>query len=214
MNQPGRVEKVKLKLPPGVLLTPMPEKTLSEMLVSGEIDAALTAHPPDCFFQDHPNIRRLFENFVEVEKRYIRETGIFPIMHIIAIRKDLVNHHPWIAMNLFIAFEEAKNRSLGRALFVGSRYPIPWSYQYAREAQKLSSARTSGPTESSETARPSTHSCNTPMNRASVTAAWNRKICLPAGAKELPRLKIEVRNSVNLSMPSAGKNLPFLRPGL
>ncbi len=137
VNQPGRVEKVKLKLPSGLKLTTMPEKSLSEMLVCGEIDAALTAHPPDCFLQNHPNIRRLFENFVEVEKHYIQETGIFPIMHIIAIKNELLDRNPWIAMNLFSAFEEAKNRSLQRALFVGSRYPLPWTYEYARQAQEL-----------------------------------------------------------------------------
>lgn len=137
VNQPGRAEKVRLKLSAGVKLTPMPEKSLSDMLVSGDIDAAFTAHPPNCFLQNHPNIRRLFEDFVEVERRYIRETGIFPIMHIIAIRKEVLDRNPWVAMNLFTAFEEAKNRSLERALFVGSRYPIPWSYEYAREAQEL-----------------------------------------------------------------------------
>jgi 4,5-dihydroxyphthalate decarboxylase len=137
VNQPGRAEKVKLMLPAGVKVTSMPEKSLSDMLVSGEIDAALTAHPPNCFLHNHPNIRRLFEHFVEVEKRYIQETGIFPIMHIIAIKKELLDRNPWIAMNLFTAFEEAKNRSLKRALFVGSRYPIPWTYEYARQAQEL-----------------------------------------------------------------------------
>jgi len=137
VNQTRRAEKVKLKLPAGIRLKPVPEKSLSEMLVSGEIDAAFTAHPPNCFLENHPNIRRLFENFVEVEKRYVRETGIFPIMHIVAIGKDLLDRHPWVVMNLFTAFEEAKNRSLARALFVGSRYPIPWSYEYAREAQDL-----------------------------------------------------------------------------
>jgi 4,5-dihydroxyphthalate decarboxylase len=137
VNQPGRAEKVKLKLPDGVKLTPVPEKSLNEMLVSGEIDAAFTAHPPNAFLDGHPNIRRLFENFVEMEKVYIRETGIFPIMHIIAIKRELLERNPWVAMNLFKAFEEAKNRSLQRALFVGSRYPIPWSYEYARQAQEL-----------------------------------------------------------------------------
>jgi 4,5-dihydroxyphthalate decarboxylase len=137
VNQAGRAEKVRLKLPADVKVTPRLGKNLSDMLVSGDIDAALTAHPPDCFLQNHPNIRRLFENFVEVEKHYIQETGIFPIMHIIAIKKELLDRHPWIAMNLFTAFEEAKNRSLRRALFVGSRYPIPWTYEYARQAQEL-----------------------------------------------------------------------------
>ena len=137
VNQPGRKEKVKLNLPAGVKLTPMPEKSLSDMLVSGEIDAAFTAHPPNCFLEEDPNIRRLFENFVEVEKRYIQETGIFPIMHTLAIKKEVLDRNPWVAMNLFTAFEEAKNRSLQRALFTASRYPILWSYEYAHEAQKL-----------------------------------------------------------------------------
>ena len=137
VNQAGRNEKVKLKLPDGIKVTPMPGKTLSEMLVSGEIDAALTAHPPNCFLGRHPNIRRLFDDFMEVETRYVRETGIFPIMHIIAIRRESVNRNPWIVMNLFTAFEEAKNRSLERALFIGSRFPIPWSYEHARRAQDL-----------------------------------------------------------------------------
>ena len=137
VNQAGRVEKVKLKLPGGVRLTPVPGKSLSDMLVAGEIDAAFTAHPPNCFLENHPNIGRMFENFVEVEKGYVRETGIFPIMHVVAIRKELADRHPWVVMNLFTAFEEAKNRSLARALFVGSRYPIPWSYEYAHEAQEL-----------------------------------------------------------------------------
>ena len=137
VNQPGRKEKVALKLPPGVKLTPRPETSLSEMLVSGEIDAAITAHPPDCFHDGHPNIRRLFEDFMEVEKRYVQETGIFPIMHSMAIRKELVNQNPWIAMNLLAAFEEAKRRSIDRALFVGSCFPIPWGYELARRAQEL-----------------------------------------------------------------------------
>src|SRR5882672_9934706 len=103
VNQAGRNEKVRLNLPPGVKLTPRPDKSLSEMLVSGEIDAALTAHPRDCFHHSHPNVRRLFENFMEVEKKYIQETGIFPIMHAVAIRKELVNQNSWIARNLLTA---------------------------------------------------------------------------------------------------------------
>lgn len=137
VNEPGRKEKVSLKLPPGVKLTSVPNKSLSQMLVSGEIDAALTAHPPACFDDGHPNIRRLFENFMEVEKQYVQETGIFPIMHTIAIRKEVVNQHPWIAMNLLTAFEEAKRRSIDRALSVGSYFPIPWGYELAHRAQEL-----------------------------------------------------------------------------
>lgn len=137
VNQAGRAEKVGLKLPAGVRLTPQPDKSLSEMLVSGEIDAAITAHPPACFENGYPDVRRLFEDFVDVEMRYVRETGIFPIMHTIVIRRELLDENPWVAMNLLTAFEQAKRRSVQRALFVGSCFPIPWGYEHARRAQDL-----------------------------------------------------------------------------
>jgi 4,5-dihydroxyphthalate decarboxylase len=138
VDQPGRNEKVRLNLPSGVRLTPAPDKSLSEMLVAGEIDAALTAHPPACFEHRHPNITRLFEDFLDVEMRYVRETGIFPIMHTVAIRRELVERQPWIAMNMFKAFEEAKKRSVERMLFIGiAGVPIPWCYAHAQRAQEL-----------------------------------------------------------------------------
>ncbi|MEX1083719.1 MAG: 4,5-dihydroxyphthalate decarboxylase [Xanthobacteraceae bacterium] len=138
VNQPGRIEKVKLNLPPGVKVTPRPDKSLSEMLVSGEIDVALSAHAPDCFEQGHPNIGRLFENFIDVEMKYVKETGIFPIMHTVAIRGELLERHPWVAMNLFKAFEEAKNRSLARAQSItATACPIPWCYEQTRRAKEI-----------------------------------------------------------------------------
>jgi 4,5-dihydroxyphthalate decarboxylase len=138
VDQPGRNEKVKLNLPKGVTVTPAPDKSLSGMLVSGEIDAALTAHPPACFEARHPNIKRLFEDYLDVEMQYVRETGIFPIMHTVAIRKELLDRHPWIAMNLFKAFDEAKRRSVERMLFIGiAAVPIPWCYAHAERAQEL-----------------------------------------------------------------------------
>jgi len=138
VNEPGRTEKVKLNLPPGIRLTPRPDRSLSEMLVSGEIDAALSAHAPDCFEQGHPNVGRLFEDFVNVERKYVKETGIFPIMHTIAIRGELLDQHPWIAMNLFKAFEEAKNRSLARAQSItATACPVPWIYEQARLAKEI-----------------------------------------------------------------------------
>ncbi len=106
------------------------------MLVSGEVDAVLSAAPPSCFEQGHANIRRLFENYREVEAAYYRQTSIFPIMHVVAIRRELVESHPWIAMSLLKAFEEAKRRSIARALDIKApRFPIPWCYDDARQAQ-------------------------------------------------------------------------------
>jgi 4,5-dihydroxyphthalate decarboxylase len=136
VNQPGRVEKVKLRLPKGINLSPVTDASLSDMLLDGRLDAVLSARPPRCFQEGDPNIRRVFEDFLEVEAAYYEETGIFPIMHVVAIRRELIERHPWAAMNLFKAFEEAKNRSLERALDpTASRFPIPWAHVYAQQAQ-------------------------------------------------------------------------------
>ena len=136
VDQPGRNEKVRLRLPEGITLAPVMDATLSDMLRDGRLDAVLSARPPRCFQEKHPSIRRLFENFLEVEAAYYDETGIFPIMHVIAIRREVLERHPWAAMNLFKAFDEAKNCSLERALdATASRFPIPWSYVHAQRAQ-------------------------------------------------------------------------------
>jgi len=138
VNQPGRVEKVDLKLPDGVKLTRMPEKSLNEMLVSGELDAVLAARPPDAFIAGHPNIRRFFDNHQQVEADYYKATGIFPIMHAVAVRRDVLNKNPWVARSLFNAFEEARRRSIARA-FDGtvSLFPIPWADDYAVRGKAL-----------------------------------------------------------------------------
>lgn len=138
VNQPGRTEKVKLKLPEGIRLTPAPDRSLSAMLAAGEVDAVLSAHAPDCFKDGHPNIRRLFEDYVSVESDYYQATGIFPIMHTVAIRRDRLERTPWIARELLKAFEVAKRRSMDRALEVSApRFPIPWCYAYAQKAQQM-----------------------------------------------------------------------------
>jgi 4,5-dihydroxyphthalate decarboxylase len=100
------------------------------------VDAVMTAHPPQCFEDGDANIGRLFEDYRPVEKAYLKETGIFPIMHVIAIRQEIMDQFPWLAMNLFKAFEEAKRRSVIRTREVtASRLPIPWSYHDAEKAQ-------------------------------------------------------------------------------
>jgi 4,5-dihydroxyphthalate decarboxylase len=138
VNQPGRIEKVELRLPPGVQVTRIADRSLSDMLVAGDVDAVLSAAPPTCFAEGHPNIRRLFENYRDVEAAYYRDTKIFPIMHVVTIRSELVDRHPWIAMNLLKAFDEAKRHSIARALDIKApRFPIPWCDHHAREAQAM-----------------------------------------------------------------------------
>ena len=138
VNQPGREEKVKLKLPEGVTLTPVSDKSLTEMLLSGEIDATATAHAPQPFEDGDPSIRRLIPNYREYEEAYYKETNIFPIMHIIAIRRDVYEANPWIAMNLYKAFTEAKNNSVYRAQEItATRFPFAWCYEAAEKTKEI-----------------------------------------------------------------------------
>src|SRR5215813_9899511 len=81
-NEAGRVEKVELDLPKGVKLTRVNHKSLSEMIASGEIDCALIARPPNSFLQGHPDVVRLFPNYLEMEEAYYEQTKVWPIMHI------------------------------------------------------------------------------------------------------------------------------------
>jgi 4,5-dihydroxyphthalate decarboxylase len=127
VNEPGRPEKAALKLPDRMRLTRVADKTLNGMLKAGELDAVMSAHPPESYEKGEPWIRRLFEDHAPVELDYYRKTGIFPIMHTVAIRREAYDRHRWIAMNLLEAFEAAKRRSLARLReYNTARIPLPW----------------------------------------------------------------------------------------
>jgi len=132
-NAPGREEKVELALPKGVALTRVANKSLSDMLAAHEIDCAIIARPPTCFLEGHPDVVRLFPDHVEMEKTYYARTKVWPIMHIIAMMKSILDEHPWVARNLYNAFLESKRRSVERILDPAvSRYPVPWLASHAR----------------------------------------------------------------------------------
>ncbi len=138
VNQPGRKEKVALNLPDGIVLKPQPDKSLSGMLLDGEIDAILTAHAPEIVEKRDPRIVRLYPNYREIEKQYYRDTGIWPIMHLYAIRREVFEAHPWVAQSMCKALTEAKDRSLNRMLDITAcRAPIGWIYDIAEEAREL-----------------------------------------------------------------------------
>ena len=137
-NAPGREEKVELNLPAGVKLTRVADKSLSEQLAAGEIDCAIIARPPTCFLEGHPDVVRLFPDYQEMEEDYYRQTKVWPIMHIIAMRKRILEEHPWAARNLYNAFVESKRRSIERLLDPAvSRYPLAWLSTYARKMRDM-----------------------------------------------------------------------------
>jgi 4,5-dihydroxyphthalate decarboxylase len=126
VNEPGRVDKMQLK-PAGFSLTPAPTRSLSEMLIKGELDAVISARPPRHFVEHHPGIRRPFDDLFGTEMEYWQETRIFPIMHLVALRQHVYEQYRWAAMNLYKAFEEAKRRSVARLQEVQtSHFPVPW----------------------------------------------------------------------------------------
>jgi 4,5-dihydroxyphthalate decarboxylase len=130
VREPGRVEKVKLQLPQGIRITPVPDNSLAQMLASGELDAVISARDPGG--------KRLFEDYVPVETAYFAKTRIYPIMHVIVLRRAVYERDRWIAMNLLKAFEEAKRRSLARLVEIGlSHVPMPWLAEHARRWRKL-----------------------------------------------------------------------------
>lgn len=137
-NEAGRSEKVELSLPKGISLTSMPDKTLSGMIASGELDCVIIARPPNSFREKHPDVVRLFPDYEVLEQRYYEKTRVYPIMHVIAMRKSILEDQPWMARNLYNAFEESRRRSLERILDPAvSRYPVPWLTSYALRMQQM-----------------------------------------------------------------------------
>jgi 4,5-dihydroxyphthalate decarboxylase len=127
-EQPGRGERTPLKPIPGLDLQPLgPNQTLVGMLRDGELDALFTARAPSSFLNGEPHIARLFPNTREAEKAYYKKTGLFPIMHLIGIRKSLVERYPWLATSVYKAFIEAKALAMIDLLDVNAlMVTLPW----------------------------------------------------------------------------------------
>ena len=138
VNQAGRIDPVKLKLPAGIEIEEMRDRSLNDMLLSGDLDAVITAREPTAFSEDDRNLRRLFEDFQSEEKAYFRRTGVLPIMHCIVVRKTLLEAHPWLARNLYDAFETARRAGVERVYDnTSSRFALPWTTSYMRDAASV-----------------------------------------------------------------------------
>jgi 4,5-dihydroxyphthalate decarboxylase len=108
-EQPGRRERTPLKPIPGLDLQPIADdQTLVGMLRAGELDALFTARAPSSFLAGESHIARLFADTRAAEIAYYKKTGLFPIMHLVGIRKTLVQQYPWLATSVYKAFCEAK----------------------------------------------------------------------------------------------------------
>jgi len=138
-EETGRSEKIKLDLPPNIKVQPIgPTQTLSAMLASGDIDALHTARMPSTFSLQGGPVRRLFENYEQVEQEYFRTTGIFPTMHTVAIRRDVYEQNRWIAQALYKAFAEAQRRTY-QDLYVTAalKTMLPWLTSHVEQTRGL-----------------------------------------------------------------------------
>lgn len=135
----GRIEKATVAPPPGVTIEKAPAgRTLSSMLATGEIDALVTPRVPSPFAAGDPRVRRVFPDVVRAEQDYFGQTGIFPIMHVVVLRRDVYEAHPWVAQSLYKALLAAKREAFAN-LYDSSalRFMLPWLNQQYEEAKEL-----------------------------------------------------------------------------
>jgi 4,5-dihydroxyphthalate decarboxylase len=139
LEETGRSEKIALSLPPAIRIEPIGlAQTLSAMLAGGEIDALHTARMPSTFTAGSGKVRRLFQNYREVERDYFRKTGIFPIMHTVVVRRETYERNRWIARSLFKAFVEAQQRAYeDLGITAALKSMLPWLTAHVEEARAL-----------------------------------------------------------------------------
>ncbi len=113
IENPGRAEKITIELPPGVRMDNAPEgTTITELLMCGDIDGFIAPRPPGPAARDDPRIGWLFPDPIAAGRDYFTRTGIFPIMHVTGVRRDLAQKHPWLPAAVLKAFSEAKAKCL------------------------------------------------------------------------------------------------------
>ncbi len=136
--EPGRAETANFRLPSGVTVTSMPTRTLTEMLRTGEIDACITAKPPGNLGDEAWQTRPLLPDARQHERDYWDRTGVFPIMHLMVVKRSAYERDRWIARSLFDAFEKAKQRSLQRIEDPKTSYfPVGWGRDQALASRSL-----------------------------------------------------------------------------
>ena len=108
------------------------------MLVSGELDAVIAPQMPPAFRSGREEVARLFSDVPQTERAYFAKTGLFPIMHTLVLRREFYDQHPWVAVSLYKAFEQAKDNCL-QGLRVEEPLPVsmPWIYEHGQTVREL-----------------------------------------------------------------------------
>jgi 4,5-dihydroxyphthalate decarboxylase len=134
----GKVSAQESVLPEGISVSVGPEgKDESDLLLDGEVDALFHAGEPKAFTEGHPKVRRLFEDPRATERDYFARTGIFPIMHAVAMRNDLIEAHPWLPKAVFEAYSRAKRLRYEEMRMEWLMGTLPWFGQELDETRAL-----------------------------------------------------------------------------
>ena len=139
---PGRPEKIKINLPPDVRMEAAPEgATLSGMLADGDLDGIIGPRAPSCFDRGHPSVAWLFEDPTTVALDWYQRTKIFPIMHVLGIRRELVERHPFLAGAVVKAFTRSKALALEQLTDTSAtKVTLPFVEEQLRRARTLMGA--------------------------------------------------------------------------
>jgi 4,5-dihydroxyphthalate decarboxylase len=130
-------EDVDFTPPPGLDMTQIAEGvTLEEMLLKGEIDALFSPDLLKPLSAGDPRVGRLFPNYKQEEMAFYERTGIFPIMHVVGIKQEIVERHPWVAINLYKAFQEAKTLAM-RRMENPRIVPLAWYRESWEEQERI-----------------------------------------------------------------------------
>jgi 4,5-dihydroxyphthalate decarboxylase len=137
-EEPGRPEKVPVDLPASIRVERIGAgKTLASMLSRGEIDALYTPRMPSTFRTGNSCVRRLFEDFPASEREYFHRTAIFPIMHVVVVRREVYDAHPWVAQSLQKAFAAAKAEAYADLSETAAlKTTLPWLTAHVEEARR------------------------------------------------------------------------------
>jgi 4,5-dihydroxyphthalate decarboxylase len=138
-EEPGRVEKAAVKLPPEIRIQSIPaDKTLAKMLEAGEIDALYAPRAPSTLHNGSGKVRHLFPDYHAVEREYYLKTRIFPPMHVIAIRREVYEKNRWVAQSLYKAFVVAQREVYADMHQAGAlKFMLPWLIPHVEETERL-----------------------------------------------------------------------------
>jgi len=127
LEQTGREARMPYRLPDDIRVESIgPHATLATLLANGEIDAVIAPKPPSCFGRN-PDVRRLFPEYRAAEEAWFAKTKLFPLMHVVGIRRSLVEQHPWLPVNVYAAFCKSRDIALGELTIMDTlRVMHPW----------------------------------------------------------------------------------------